>query len=472
MGMGTSRSNDEAGTSRDGSLFQNPANEDCMEDHSDPGYEYPANEDYMYYTDPNDLDYTLESGESEEGRSVSSESDNNGYESEEFEEEEVLTSVPGQRKYSEMGKWDPSSIDRDEFSLPKWDGTPDSIKLGTCFKNKKEMRASLKDHELWEMVKWSNVHNCLNATKKNNHRNVSASFIAQLIRYKVKVDTDYSVASVQVHVKEMLDVDVYYKRVWGGRQKTTELVYGDWVSNFVYFLRYFAALVKSNPGIVVEQDIDELFCLQHIRNNLVATFKSKRIRRLSWEMSEKLSLRKFKEHKQESRQFNVKAHRYIQEIDLCQWTLVKDGYHRWGNLTTNIYESYNNVLKGVHFLPIRALVEATFHKIVLLFLEEYEASLKCITLVSTELWEDFVKYEKRATSHKVDSYPNTKFKVTTKMRLGGKGGNMQTVRYQQKKCSCKKWQEYRMPCSHALAVCRDIGDQPINLVDPHYRTVA
>ncbi|CAI9116098.1 OLC1v1017164C1 [Oldenlandia corymbosa var. corymbosa] len=119
------------GTSRDGSLFQNPANGDCMEDHSDPGYEDPANEDYIYYTGSNDSDYTLGSGESEEGHSVSSESDDGSYESEEFEEEELVTSILEQHIYSEIGKWDPSSVDRDQFSLPKWDETPDSIKLDT-----------------------------------------------------------------------------------------------------------------------------------------------------------------------------------------------------------------------------------------------------------------------------------------------------------------------------------------------------
>ncbi|CAI9105965.1 OLC1v1005002C1 [Oldenlandia corymbosa var. corymbosa] len=125
MGTGTSLSHVKVGISRDGSLFENPANKDCMEDHSDPDYEdytagsyhleagtsrgrvvfeNPANEDYMYYTDPNDSAYTVGSGESEEGLEVSSESDNSGYESENFEEEELETSVPGRHIYREMGK--------------------------------------------------------------------------------------------------------------------------------------------------------------------------------------------------------------------------------------------------------------------------------------------------------------------------------------------------------------------------------
>ncbi|CAI9095313.1 OLC1v1031234C1 [Oldenlandia corymbosa var. corymbosa] len=88
--------------------------------------------------------------------------------------------------------------------------------------------------------------------------------------------------------------------------------------------------------------------------------------------------------------------------------------------------------------------------------EEYVKSWKCITPVPTDLWEDFKKKEKKAVQHKVNRYGaiNGKFKVKSRARLGGKGDNTYTVKYEEKNCSCKKWQEYRFPCKHALAVGR------------------
>ncbi|CAI9094809.1 OLC1v1030608C1 [Oldenlandia corymbosa var. corymbosa] len=394
--------------------------------------------------------------------------------------------------YRSQGTWDHTKVDKDDFQLTMWDGTTATIGIGTCFKNKEEakngiaawnieqkrefyvkesdgstwsiwckslkestpkgyvpcrwkVRASLRDHGLWEIVKWVPEHNCMNVTEDNNNRNVCATLIAHLIRHKVELDPDYEVKLVQEEVKDRMHVDVPYHRAWEGRRKAIDLIYGDWVSNF---------------------DI--------LPSNLVAQFRSKKIKRLCWEMGTKLSKSKFKELRNELRDFSNDAYLYLEEIDTCQWTLAKDKHYRWGNQTTNISESYNNVLKGVRFLPIRALVEATFIKTVDLFQEEYVKSRKCITPVPTDLWEDFKKKEKKPAQHKVNRYGaiNGKFKVKSRARLGGKGDNTYTVKYEEKKCSCKKWQEYRFPCTHALVVCRKIKDQPINTVNPYFRVVA
>ncbi|CDP05661.1 unnamed protein product [Coffea canephora] len=45
---------------------------------------------------------------------------------------------------------------------------------------------------------------------------------------------------------------------------------------------------------------------------------------------------------------------------------------------------------------------------------------------------------------------------------------MQIVRFFYKACSCGKWQNYRLPCSHALVVCRNRGDNLGLLVDQQF----
>ncbi|CAI9117491.1 OLC1v1018891C1 [Oldenlandia corymbosa var. corymbosa] len=480
---GTSRSHLEVGTS---SGRPNVENVDYMED-DDVGGPFMEDGDHMEYDHgEDDEDYTSISDQSDENQSISEGS----RESDEEVEDKFATKE--RHIYRSQGTWDHTKVDKDDFQLTMWDGTTATIGIGTCFKNKKEVkngvaawnieqkrefyvkesdgstwsiwckslkestpkgyvpcrwkvRASLRDHGLWEIVKWVPEHNCMNVTEDNNNRNVSATLIAHLIRHKVELDPDYEVKLVQEEVKDRMHVDVPYHRAWEGRRKAIDLVYDDWVSNF---------------------DI--------LPSNLVAQFRSKKIKRLCWEMGTKLSKSKFKELRNELRDFSNDAYLYLEEIDACQWTLAKDKHYRWGNQTTNISESYNNVLKGVRFLPIRALVEATFIKTVDLFQEEYVKSRKCITPVPTDLWEDFKKKEKKAAQHKVNRYGaiNGKFKVKSRARLGCKGDNTYTVKYEEKKCSCKKWQEYRFPCTSALAVYRKIKDQPINTVNPYFRVVA
>ncbi|KAI5658137.1 hypothetical protein M9H77_26930 [Catharanthus roseus] len=50
--------------------------------------------------------------------------------------------------------------------------------------------------------------------------------------------------------------------------------------------------------------------------------------------------------------------------------------------------------------------------------------------------------------------------VKSLIPLDGCGNNVYTFKMNEKSCSCDKWQEYTLPCSHALAVCKDNGTRP------------
>ncbi|CAI9095150.1 OLC1v1031029C1 [Oldenlandia corymbosa var. corymbosa] len=49
-----------------------------------------------------------------------------------------------------------------------------------------------------------------------------------------------------------------------------------------------------------------------------------------------------------------------------------------------------------------------------------------------------------------------------------KGGNIHEVSYVARTCTCNKWQTYRFPCSHALAVARFLRHDPLPLFDSFY----
>ncbi|KAI5661685.1 hypothetical protein M9H77_21008 [Catharanthus roseus] len=44
--------------------------------------------------------------------------------------------------------------------------------------------------------------------------------------------------------------------------------------------------------------------------------------------------------------------------------------------------------------------------------------------------------------------------------LDGSGNNVYTLKMNEKSFSCGKWQEYTLPCSHGLTVCKDNGTRP------------
>ncbi|CAA0813214.1 MuDR family transposase, partial [Striga hermonthica] len=111
-------------------------------------------------------------------------------------------------------------------------------------------------------------------------------------------------------------------------------------------------------------------CLRHLRSNVVSRYQSKKVRVLCWRLGSLCSRRKFEHARQQLQECHPEACSYLFQIPLEKWTLYKDNRRRWGTLTTNMSESYNNVLKGVRFLPCRALVQATMDKTLDLFQQE------------------------------------------------------------------------------------------------------
>ncbi|XP_059281218.1 UBP1-associated protein 2A-like [Lycium ferocissimum] len=59
------------------------------------------------------------------------------------------------------------------------------------------------------------------------------------------------------------------------------------------------------------------------------------------------------------------------------------------------------------------------------------------------------------------------FEILTFAREG-KGGNIHKVSVEGKKCSCGKWRNYHMPCSHAIKFCYIRGIQPKTYVSKYY----
>ncbi|CAA0811851.1 MuDR family transposase, partial [Striga hermonthica] len=140
-------------------------------------------------------------------------------------------------------------------------------------------------------------------------------------------------------------------------------------------------------------------CLRHLRSNVVTRFRSKKIQDWCWDLGSQLSKQKFRQTKEQLQEFNPDAYNYLFKIPLNQWTLYRDEKRRWGTLTTNISESYNNILKGVRFLPCRALVDTTFHKTLDLFRQEQNKSSRCRSPIVGEHYVAFLQLKQTAATH-------------------------------------------------------------------------
>ncbi|KAI5652297.1 hypothetical protein M9H77_29484 [Catharanthus roseus] len=128
-------------------------------------------------------------------------------------------------------------------------------------------------------------------------------------------------------------------------------------------------------------------------------------------------------------------------------------------MTTNISEALNSVLKKARILPLKALVELIFNKLVKYFHQHHEEAQNCVHPFLTRIFDKFLRIEMKSREYKVTTYNLREgiYMVRSPIRVSGTGNNVYTLRMNNTSCSCEKWQTYALPCSHVLAVCRENG---------------
>ncbi|XP_071723281.1 uncharacterized protein [Rutidosis leptorrhynchoides] len=130
---------------------------------------------------------------------------------------------------------------------------------------------------------------------------------------------------------------------------------------------------------------------------------------------------------------------YLQHIPLDKWTLFQDGFYRWGVTTSNDAESYNNVLRGDRFLPIRPFVQATHAKVMAIFTDEM-AKINRYRSALTQIPSQTFEYNRmKARRYEVSVYPNSPGRtfnvICPPLRLGVPS-RQHTVQFDMGSCTC------------------------------------
>ncbi|KAD4889160.1 hypothetical protein E3N88_21233 [Mikania micrantha] len=156
---------------------------------------------------------------------------------------------------------------------------------------------------------------------------------------------------------------------------------------------------------VWRENVVHRFCPRHVRSNLMQKFKVSRMKRLCWDIGSTTQQRKYEHSVQLLSNLNPQAWEYLKGIKESKWTLLNDKNHcRWGNLTTNISESFNNTLRGIRLMPIKAIIECTFNKAVEHFRRNTDIIENCDTLLPPRIWRLFNTRDLRSQEHMVTEF--------------------------------------------------------------------
>ncbi|XP_022154924.1 uncharacterized protein LOC111022069 [Momordica charantia] len=157
--------------------------------------------------------------------------------------------------------------------------------------------------------------------------------------------------------------------------------------------------------------------------------------------------------------------KYLEELGFDKWSRAYQPGLRYNQMTTNIAKSMNAVLVHARYLPITALLE---HCRVLLQRSFYERRMYASTRASilTDYAEEIVKGAVEQTRrHTIRPIDNYEYKVHD-------GSSKVRVNLNSKSCTCKQFDYYQIPCSHAVATAMHRNVSIYTLCSPKYKLEA
>ena len=188
------------------------------------------------------------------------------------------------------------------------------------------------------------------------------------------------------------------------------------------------------------------FCCQHLKENFTTTY-GRGLASKFWVIARAESGQKFENSMLTHSEIKPAAERYLRNIHPRLWEKGHFPGSRYGHDTSNIVESVNNSLKLDRELSIVKLLNEIWHQVMKQRFERYQSAcnsglgvLYYTKFCTKELGESRIWARQNIAQmaneiHGHVTQPN---------------GNVKIVNLATGTCTCGRYQEYGIPCSHAL----------------------
>ncbi|KAL6545271.1 hypothetical protein OROGR_009145 [Orobanche gracilis] len=116
----------------------------------------------------------------------------------------------------------------------------------------------------FEITTYTGPHTCLHSSISQDHPNLDASLIAHETRHLIKEQPSISISALIAEIIDKLGYTPSYKKVWVGKQKAIEQVFGNWEESYATLPKFLGALQKFNPGTIVEWCVSRSTNEEHV----------------------------------------------------------------------------------------------------------------------------------------------------------------------------------------------------------------
>lgn len=185
------------------------------------------------------------------------------------------------------------------------------------------------------------------------------------------------------------------------------------------------------------------FCLQHLSESIGKEFKNSRLIHLLWKAAYATTAIGFKEKIAEIEEVSPEAVRWLEQFSPSHWALVYSDGTRYGHLSSNVKEFKKWILEALE-LPVIQLVECIHSKLIAEFEERRLKSSSWFSVLVPSAEERIRESVNRGSTYQVVRSDEVEFEVLSIERSD-------IVNIGTRSCSCRDWQLYGIPCSHAVA---------------------
>ncbi|KAK3221375.1 hypothetical protein Dsin_008400 [Dipteronia sinensis] len=155
---------------------------------------------------------------------------------------------------------------------------------------------------------------------------------------------------------------------------------------------------------------------------------------------------------------------YLVDVGVERWSLAYCPEKRYGFMTTNIAEVINTAAKKARKLPITSLVEFLRDLMQKWFYNRRKAANKGSSVLTDFALEHGNKIQEKSQQCVVQPIDYTKYVVKDNE------GIVWTVDLELRTCTCRKFDLDRLPCAHAIAVCKHIRVPKERLCSDYFTT--
>lgn len=184
-------------------------------------------------------------------------------------------------------------------------------------------------------------------------------------------------------------------------------------------------------------------CMGYLTESILKEFKNARLVHLLWKAAYAITTTGFKERLAEIEEVCPDAGRWIQLFPPSLWAVAYFEGSRYGHLSSNI-EEFNKWILEACELPVVQVIERIHSKLMVEFNERRGKGMSWKSILVPSAEKRISEAIESANNYHVLRSDEVEFEV-----LSSDHSNI--VNFGTRNCSCRDWQIYGIPCSHAVA---------------------